>query len=91
MGSDADRCGFPSRHVPFDNADDPFSSSGAVFMAVSYELPDTCGSPVVEPPVLLSYPETHATVFHDIIFNGYVRFLLNIPLPRVTKTELDHG
>jgi len=60
-------------------------------MAVSYELPATCESVVVEPPVLVSYLDNRATVFHDIIFNGYVRFLLNIPILCVTKTELDHG
>lgn len=60
-------------------------------MAVSYELPDTCESVVVETPVLLSHPDTRATAYHDIIFNGYVRFLLNIPIPFVTKSELGRG
>lgn len=58
-------------------------------MAVSYELPDTCESAVV---VLLSHPDTRATVFHDIIFNGYaLSSQCSIPISFVTKTEPDHG
>jgi hypothetical protein len=44
-------------------------------MAVSYELPDTCASALVELPVLYSSPKLAPTAFHDIIFNGYVRLL----------------
>jgi hypothetical protein len=96
-GGDEDRCASSSCRVSFDNADGAFLRMNNSDLVGPFSWPFRMNSLTHVGPQSLNLPcsfltpETRVTAFHDIIFNGYVRFLLNIPLPCVTKTELDHG